>query len=506
MGGISLTKNNLSRIEFPGLVIPDPGYFQLPEKVLQFGTGVLLRGLPDYFIDKANRQGIFNGRIVVVKSTDGGDHRSFDEQDNLYTTCIRGVKGRERTEKNIINASISRVLSSEREWAEILDCAGNPEMRVIISNTTEVGIVLSDDAADDAPPASFPGKLLAFLHRRYTIFRGDPSKGCVIIPTELVPDNAALLFSILRQMAERWQLGPDFTDWLKNANYFCNSLVDCIVPGKKAGLAENMGYTDELLVMTEVYRLWAIQSSSPEVSEILSFAKTDDRVVIAPDIHLFRELKLRLLNGPHSFSCALAIMSGFSLVRQAFDAPEFYHFVRELMMEEVIPVISDDTISAPVATDFANQLLDRFRNPYLDHQWMSISLQYSMKMRLRNVPLISRFISKFGEPPVQMSLGFAAFLLFMKPNRKADGKYYGFLNGHEYEIRDEQASLFASAWEIEDQDHFLQHILQNQDLWGTDLSALPGFSAAVQQGLQALTRQGARTTLQQLARSKKVAE
>lgn len=491
-------------MQFPGR-----NCFQLPEKVLQFGTGGLLRGLPDYFIDQANKQGLFNGRIVIVKSTNTGSTKSFEDQDNLYTICIRGVEGDQKIERNSINASISRVLSAHDHWDEILCCAENPDMQIVISNTTEVGIVLTDDRIDHKPPSSFPGKLLAFLYHRFGIFHGDLSKGMVIIPTELILNNADQLFSILVQLAKKQLLEPAFIEWLGKANFFCNSLVDCIVPGKlsadaKSDMEAKLGYSDELLIMTEVYRLWAIQSSSQKVKEILSFAGADERVVIAPDIQRFRELKLRLLNGSHTFSCALALVFGYSLVRQALGAPRFIQFLRELMLKEIVPVVSEGDITKDSATDFARQVIDRFKNPFIDHSWISISLQYSTKMRMRNVPLILKYVHKFGEAPTCMCLGFAAYLLFMKSEMKADGKYYGSISGTEYRIQDDQAPYFYQQWKRQpDNHHFLVEILQNQDLWGTDLSALPGFASAVQDGLEVLSTEGAGVVLKQTNPSKK---
>jgi tagaturonate reductase len=159
-----ISKYNLKNIQTDKVLLPDVALLELPEKVLQFGTGVLLRGLPDYFIDKANKQGIFNGRIVVVKSTDGGDATAFDKQDGLYTICVRGIEDGKNQEENIVCSSISRVLSAKNEWNKILECAHNPQMKIIISNTTEVGIELVQDDIKRHPPVSYPGKLLSFLY------------------------------------------------------------------------------------------------------------------------------------------------------------------------------------------------------------------------------------------------------------------------------------------------------------------------------------------------------
>src|SRR6201996_7733923 len=229
---MNLSKQNLSSIRNGAVTQPSANVFNLPEKVLQFGTGVLLRGLPDYFIDKANRQGLFNGRIVVVKSTDGGDANAFDRQDALYTLCVRGIEDGRKAEENIICSAIGRVLSARDQWQEILTLARNPEMQIIISNTTEVGIQLVDDDIRRQPPVSFPGKLLAFLYERYKTFNGSPESGMVIVPTELIVDNGKKLAAIVKELAQIGQLEADFLAWMEKHCRFCSSLVDRIVPGK----------------------------------------------------------------------------------------------------------------------------------------------------------------------------------------------------------------------------------------------------------------------------------
>ncbi|MCC7379372.1 MAG: altronate oxidoreductase, partial [Chitinophagaceae bacterium] len=227
-----LSKFNIKNIQPGKVMLPNEQLLELTEKVLQFGTGVLLRGLPDYFIDKANRQGIFNGRIVVVKSTDGGDTTAFEKQDGLYTICVRGVEDGKKIQQNIVCSAISRVLSAKSEWNKVLQCAHNPQMKIIISNTTEVGIQLVQDDIMRHPPVSFPGKLLAFLYERYKAFAGSSQSGMVIVPTELIVDNGKKLESIVTELAHLNGLEENFIDWLEKSNTFCNSLVDRIVPGK----------------------------------------------------------------------------------------------------------------------------------------------------------------------------------------------------------------------------------------------------------------------------------
>lgn len=498
---MQLSKHTLGRIAAQqGLTIPDEKVFELPEKVLQFGTGVLLRALPDYFIDKANKKGIFNGRVVVVKSTDS-DSSAFDKQDGLYTICVRGVENGKTVEENIINASISRVLGAKTEWKRILECAHNPEMKIIISNTTEVGIQLVQDDINSEPPVSFPGKLLAFLYERFKAFNGSKGSGMLIAPTELITDNGSKLESIVLELAHRNNLDYKFLEWLENNNTFCNSLVDRIVPGKPNAegtekIEDSLGYKDDLLTMSEVFRLWAIEGNE-NVKEVLSFCKADDGVVITPDITLFKELKLHLLNGTHSFNCGLAFLSGFNITREAITDKIFSVFAKNLMHTEIAKAIPYE-IEAKVKEDFANRVFERFCNPFIDHQWLSITVQYTSKMRMRNIPLLLRHYELNDIAPVHMATGFAGFLLFMKAMKKEGGKYFAERNGTPYEIQDDSAGYFYNAWINNTPDKLAEKVMQDEELWNTDLSKLPGFLHTVQEQLQDLITNGVLQTISQV--------
>lgn len=505
---MQLSKEALKKIvETENLELPDEKIFNLPEKVLQFGTGVLLRGLPDYFIDKANKKGLFNGRVVVIKTTNS-DSSAFDKQNGLYTICVRGVEHGKIIEKNIVNASISRVLSANTEWKKILACAHNPEMKIIISNTTEVGIQLTNDNITDQPPTSFPGKLLAFLLERYKTFKGSADSGMVIVPTELITDNGTKLESIVLELAHRNNVDYKFIEWLEKHNTFCNSLVDRIVPGKpsKEELAKtesDLGYTDELLTNSEVFRLWAIEGDE-KTKEILSFYKSDEAVVVTPDITLFKELKLRLLNGTHTFNCGLAFLAGFQITREAVTDEIFSVFAKDLMHKEIskaIPFDIDDKIKA----DFANNVFERFCNPYIDHQWISITVQYTSKMKMRNVPLLQQYFQLCDQPPMHMATGFAGFLLFMKAVKNSDGKYFGENNGVEYEIKDDAAPYFYNVWKNKSANEVAIEVMQNEELWGINLIRFTGFLNAVQLQLNKLINNGVLETIAQLEMKKVLA-
>jgi tagaturonate reductase len=480
--------------------VPEMQVFDLPEKVLQFGTGVLLRALPDYFIDKANKQGIFNGRVVVVKSTES-DSSAFDRQDGLYTVCIRGAEQDRLIEENIINASISRVLSAKNQWQQILDCAKNPEMKIIFSNTTEVGIQLVDDDVHAAPPISFPGKLLAFLYHRFLAFNGSAESGMIIVPTELITDNGSRLESIVLELAHRNGLDYKFIEWLENHNRFCNSLVDRIVTGKPDAarykeIAAQLGYDDELMTASEPFRLWAIEGDEV-VKQVLSFCRVDEGVIIEPDITLHKELKLRLLNGTHTFNCGLAFLCGFTITREAITHPLFSAFARQLMHEEIAPAIPY-AIDAQVKTDYANRVFNRFCNPFIDHQWQSITTQYTSKMNMRNVPLLVQHYKNNNHAPGHMVTAFAAYLLYMKAIRTENGRYWGERNGEAYEINDDAAGIFYEAWQQYNTHELVTNILGHKNLWNADLAALPGFTNAVQEALEAIITTGPINVIAQL--------
>lgn len=487
---MKLNKSNLRHIvSREDLVVPGESIFSLPEKVLQFGTGVLLRGLPDYFIDKANRAGVFNGRIVVVKSTASGNTDAFDQQEGLYSLCVKGIEKNERRDETIICSSISRVISAIESWPTILECAANPEMKVIISNTTEVGITLVQDDIRMAPPVSFPGKLLAFLYERYRVLGGSKETGMVIIPTELIIDNGKKLRSILLELAEMNKLGSAFQLWLSEHNHFCNSLVDRIVPGalpanEQAMTEEKSGYQDELMIMAEPFRLWAIESAAPEVKEILSFSKVDNGVVIAPSIEKFRELKLRLLNGTHTYTCGLAFLSGFTTIKQGMADEALSSYVKDLMLNEIGPAMLNEEISLKDAQAFSESVLERFRNPFLEHQWIAITMQYTSKMKMRNVPLILSHYKRSNTVPELMAKGFAAFLLFMKGSEKQP-----------YPIRDDKADYFNEKWSTHGSEGITRAVLSDTELWGTDLNSLPGFEESVKGWLIAMEREGVKNIL-----------
>jgi tagaturonate reductase len=445
--------------------------------------------------------GIFNGRIVVVKTTSKGDASVFDKQDCLFTLCIRGIDDNKKVEENIINSSISRVLHAQHEWAKILECAHNRRLRVIISNTTEVGIKLIEDDIHRHPPESYPGKLLSFLYERFIAFNGNDESGLIIIPTELLPDNGKKLKSIVVELAHLNRLDNIFIRWLEQCNFFCNSLVDRIVTGMpdneiKNAIEKELGYTDNLLNICEVYGLWAIEGDE-HIKKILSFADADEGAIIEPDINLYRELKLRLLNGTHTLSCGIAFLAGIDTVKQAMNDIIMEKYIADVMQYEIgtsIPYeIDSDTVQ-----NFIRKVLDRFRNPHLNHYWKTITLNYSSKMKLRCIPLLVNYYKKNDSAPELFALGFAAYIYFMKAVKQSGNEFFGEENGKFYLIEDNMAKTFYTLWQNFPVEKLVEEVLKNTDLWEEDINVLPGFQQSVMDKLNSIIDKGMEATLKNI--------
>lgn len=496
-----ISKDSLRNINNENVILSDNEGIELPEKVLQFGTGVLLRGLTDYFIDKGNKKGIFNGRVAVVKSTSKGSTADFDEQDSLYTICVRGIQSGESVEENIISSAISRVLIADKQWDDILDLGRNPEIKLIVSNTTEVGIQLTEEKIFGDTPVSFPAKLLAVLYARYKALGDVEDADIVIIPTELIPDNGKKLSAIVLELAKFNDLSADFVAWFSKHTIFCNSLVDRIVPGRPEGkilaqLEDELGYTDNLLLVAEPYRLWAIEGDE-RVSKMLNLESVDEGVIVKSDIEIYRELKVRLLNGTHTLSCGIACLSGIDTVAMGMKDSLVRGYVTQVMHDEIVPAIPY-AIPPGEATAFANSVIDRFSNPYIEHLWINITFQYTMKVKIRILPVLIQYYKLNGKAPQHIAFGFAAFLLFMRTAEKSGNQYYGNYNGVTYPINDDQADYFSEKSKV-DEDKYVYEVLSDVTLWGSDLTSLIGFIEAVNDNFNKILKHGIKQALQNIS-------
>jgi len=480
--------------DIPGEHLQAPAFsqFNLPEKVLQFGTGVLLRALPDYFINKANGQGLFNGRVVVVKSTSNGDVQSFEDQDGLYTICVRGLEQGNNVEENVISAAISRVLSAEHDFAEILAIAGSEKLTLIVSNTTEVGIQLILEDIQQSPPSSFPAKLLAVLYSRFQSLGDVDEADIVVVATELIPENGHKLRDIVIELCRFNNLDDRFINWIDRRVYFCNSLVDRIVPGKPAASVLEevqglLGYEDHLLIMAEPYRLWAIEGDD-KIAALIGLSGVDAGLIVTPDIEIYRELKVRLLNGTHTLSCGIAMLCGIKTVAQGMSEESLKLYIKEVMYKEIISSIPYP-VDVAEASAFADAVADRFANPYIEHLWSSITFQYTMKMKVRILPLIFRFYEIFNEVPKWMAFGFAVYLRFMRVDHVSDGKFFGSFGENSYLINDDQAAWFHQKRELPDRE-YIHAVLIDESLWGADLSSCIGFEVAVADYYHDISKEG----------------
>lgn len=485
-----LNKSVISQFNLgENISLPEVKHFTFPERIIQFGSGVLLRGLPDYYVDKANKAGVFNGRIVVVKSTAHGDNSIFEQQDYLYTQAIAGIENGEIIQKNIINASISRILQAQTQWEAILECATNPDIEIVFSNTTEQGLVYEEETVFDVIPNSFPGKLLVYLLHRFRYFIGDIDKGLTIIPTELLDNNGDLLKGFLLKLASYNKLESEFISWLDLHNTFCNSLVDRIVPGRPQASEltiwqDILGYKDELLLLSEPFGLWAIEGDK-RVEEKLSFAQTDSGVKIIPDIKMYKELKLRLLNGSHILSCGKAILGGFVFVKDAMGDQSFSQWIDELMDEISLSIPMD--ISEDMKLEFAQSVKNRFANPFLDHQWLSITLNYSTKLKIRAVPLLLEFYRKNQYLPEKICLGFSTYLILSIPNSMSENQYYVMLGTQRFEVKDRYAAQYFQ-WSLNfSREETVFKILSDKEIWGENLTTITGFYEKVLHLLNALS-------------------
>jgi tagaturonate reductase len=430
--------------------------------------------LPDQYISEANRVGKFRGRVVVVKSTQQGTTDDFADQDGLYTLCVKGIDNGHLVNQAYVNASISRVLSATEDWASILAFAKSEELSVVTSNTTEVGIVYTEENILDGVPSSFPGKLLAILHTRFVHYNGDPTKGLVIIPAELIEENGSKLADILNRLATHNQLGEAFIQWLNHANPICNTLVDRIVPGKlsavdQAATEAALGYTDALMIMAEPFGLWAIESTDQRVIDALGFSNEEKGCIVVPSIQKFKELKLRMLNASHTFSCGVSILAGMEFVKDSMNHEAIKTYINQLALEEIAAAISGDKISPAEANAFGKAVLDRFANPFLEHKWVSIAAQFTLKMKIRCLPLIIATYEKKGQLPHKMLIGFSAYLVQMNLVNSDD---------------------LASS---------LRNVLSDTAIWELDLAAIPGFLDKVLDITASIQSNGILKTIKQLA-------
>ena len=478
--------------------MPPTDTLELPERAIQFGTGAFLRGFIEYFLDAANRRGLFNGTVVAVSSTGSGREDVLNEQDGMFTLAMRGLEAGVPVQRYRVIGSLSRALSANDAWPAVLAVARDPNIELVFSNTTEVGLVVGpDDRPDTSPPRSFPAKLTRFLYERAVAFDFDPARGLVVLPCELLENNGARLGQLVRELADRWRtsLDPRFTRWLDDVVVFCNTLVDRIVtgppsPGELARLQETLAYRDGLITICENYRLFVIEGDDT-VRARLRFSSADDGIVVTPDIHDYRERKVRVLNGAHTIVAPLALLSGLETVRDAVEDERVGRFLRGVMCDEIVPSLTVTGGSA-----FADDVWQRFHNPFIRHALIDIMLQATVKMRLRVVPSIVELYARTGRTAAGLALGFAAYLLFMRGDFQAQRAEMG-LRVREDAHADAVRRYWIAADPTSDDGlgSLVTAVCADATLWGVDLTEIPGFANAVADHLSLARQQGLRAAV-----------
>ena len=480
----------------------------LPERVLQFGTGALLRAVSAATVDAANRARVFNGRIVVVQSTPSGVAQAINAQDGLFTLAEQGVADGKRVQRTGVIGSISRALIADDDWQLIRDVISAPDIQVVVSNVTEAGFRLADRepgmSFDSSTPASFPAKLTDLLFTRFTALGDGPH--VYVVPTELLPGNGPLLAGMIDTLARRCPKADSFRDWIARKVRFCSSLVDRITTGvpspeRRAELETELGYHDALLTVTEPYSLWAIEAESDALRDIFPVdVVSNGKVTFEPDIDFYRRRKLRLLNGAHTALAPLALMAGVRTVREAAVHPVLGPFLRMLVRDEIAP------IAIPVSEarrPYAASVLDRLGNPWLDHDWQVIATNQTAKLRIRILPSILDYHLKQQRLPRQLLLALAASLRYSRVTKQPSSPSgWGWWRGEAYPIVDVELELVDRHWRMADPAGspgavpvavlaaFAASMLADAEVWGLDLTTIPGLTDTVIDTLAVLEQDG----------------
>ena len=436
----------------------------MKETILQFGTGNFLRGFADSFIDSLQKQGLYDGKIVIVSPTDSETVQKINAQNGKYHLILRGIdNGKEVCEQTEINA-VSRAVNPYRDFSAFLSLSENPDLRFIISNTTEAGISFDETCqATDKPAASFPGKLTQFLYRRYQ--NGLP--GFVIFACELIDNNGRELQNCVLQYAEKWELGDDFIRWIEAENRFCNTLVDRIVTGFPKDEAEEIfaeiGFRDALLDTAEPYHLWVIEG---DFEKELPLQKGGFNIIWTDDVSPYKKMKVRILNGSHTSLVFPSLLCGVESVGESLKDGLLNEYLHTCLFDYILPTLGETQENR----QFALAVLERFANPYIRHLWKSISLNSVSKFTARVLPTITDYQEKNKSLPKPLVFSLACLIKYYKENEPSDSK--------------------AAVDYIKT--HDIGEILSNADLWGADLS---GMTDLVNESLAQIENNGIREAI-----------
>lgn len=460
----------------------------LPVKVLQFGEGNFLRGFVDWMLYRSNRKGLFNGSVAVTQPRPSGKPHidQLKAQQGLYTLFVRGLQeGRKVEEKEVVSV-FSHMINPYEEWETFLALAESPDLEFVVSNTTEAG--LSYQTAEwnpHEPAASFPAKLTLFLYRRFEVFAGDTSRGLIHLPCELVERNGDRLLEIVLRHAEDWQLPEEFKQWVADSNRFLNTLVDRIVTGYPRSEADELfaewGYSDPLLTTAEPYYFWAIQAEE-ELEERLPLARAGLNVRWVKDLAPYQLRKVRILNGAHTMMAMIGLANGLSEVREAVEHRAWGPLFIRGLMDEILPGLPLPTAEMEV---YANETLERFRNPYINHRLTDIAMNSLSKWKTRLLPSVKAYIQQTGETPPLLTQSLASLLWLYRPQYEC--KETRQTEATSFQPKDDEAMVAAiqESWNLalngttDSLMGAVETMLSTKSIWGEDLTELPGLAAAV---------------------------
>ncbi|MDR1754296.1 MAG: tagaturonate reductase [Eubacterium sp.] len=468
-----------------------------PIKAVQFGEGNFLRGFVDYMIDILNEKKRWDGSVTLLQPIEFGSLDHFKTQNCLYTVFLRGLEsGTEKIEKRVITCC-NEAVSCIKDYERYAALAKLDTLRFVISNTTEAGIVYDGSCLlSDRPPKSYPAKLAKFLYERYTYFNGDINKGIIVLPVELIDDNGIELKRIVKLHVYDWKLGDEFESWLDRACVFASTLVDRIVTGypkEEAEVFAELGYEDKLLVTGEPFALWVIEADR-DISDEIPFDKAGLPVIFTDNQKPYKQRKVRILNGAHTSFVLASFLAGNDFVGQSMDDELIFKFMRDTIFDEVIPTLDlpkEDLI------EFANAVIDRFKNPFIKHALLSISLNSISKWRARCLPSLMVYLERKGELPAHLTFSLAANIAFYNGNEIKDGILIGNRNGEPYNIQDDKAVLefFAKNSSLSSRE-IAELFLGNEEFFGEDLNRLPGLTDKVTDCLSEIRSNGMRTALE----------
>lgn len=460
-------------------------------KIMQFGEGNFLRAFVEWIIQDLNDKGAVSSDVVLVQPMPFGRVADIAAQDGLYTLRLEGIDGGKKVKTSRVIDVVGDCVNPFADYEKFLKYGESEDLEVIISNTTEAGIAVDPTDTDSSVcPKSFPGKLLALLKRRYDKFNGDPSKGLAIIPCELIDNNGDELYRCLNELAEINKMDGKFIKWLQTANHFTSTLVDRIVPGYPKNEIEEIqketGYIDNNVVKGEIFHLWVLKKE-PHIQKVFPADATGLNVIFADDIKPYKQRKVKILNGSHTALVPVAYLADIDTVGEAVNDPVIGKFVKDFIFNEVNPTIN---LPQDQMTAFANSVIERYQNPYIRHELMSIALNSTTKFKTRLLPTLTDYVKLTGKLPEHLLFSLAALILFHKGKRGAE----------DIKLADDPAYLakWKEVWAEFDGDYtaLVKKVLGWKDAWDTDMNEIhPDIAGKVATYLSAMEKRGMRAAV-----------